>query len=308
VNNRPDSYELETGLPRPPIARKPRSSKLPFRRIFTRNVLNVLTSHAFLALHVSTFNSLFSVYLSAKVYDPADPVPSTLTRPHLPFSFTGGLGWHPTRIGIALAVLGGIGIALQLLAYPALHARLGSLGSYRLFLVFFPLAYCLMPYLSTIPSSKPPPGEASGALLWLGVLVVLAIQVTGRTFALPSNILLVNNCSPHPSVLGTVHGIAQSVSSLSRSVGPIVGTYGFGKCLETGVVGGVFWSLGIVALLGWGIAWRVREGDGHEIWLENDGNDMEPEKEVMEAKERKGRESVGSDRLGDGGGPSRPTS
>lgn len=185
---------------------------------------------------------------------------------------------HPRTIGMALAVLGAIGILLQLFVYPNVNARLGTLRSYRYFLGCFPLAYCLAPYLAIIPSSNLPPSEASGVLVWLGLVLLLAVQVVGRTFALPGAIILVNNSSPHPSVLGTVHGIAQSVSSAARTLGPVLGGWGFGKCLEMGRVGGVWFALAGVAVLGWGFSSLVQEGDGHEIWLEGEKDEVEVEK------------------------------
>ena len=102
---------------------------------------------------------------------------------------------------------------------------------------------------------------------------VLFVQVTGRTFALPSQTILVNNCSPHPSVLGTVHGLGQSVSSAARTIGPMVGcvVYGFG--LNRGVVGLVWWCLSGVAVCACLSSLLVREGDGHEIWLDGDEDD-----------------------------------
>lgn len=179
----------------------------------------------------------------------------------------------PRSVGFAMAVLGVIGIALQLLVYPAVNDKLGTIRSFRYSLCLFPFAYILAPYLSIIPSSTYPPAQASGPLVWLSITFVLLIQVVARTFALPAAIILINNCSPHPSVLGTIHGIAQSVSSASRTVGPVVGGWGYGKGLQIGVVGMVWWSLAVVACVGWCVSSLVKEGDGHEILLEGEGEE-----------------------------------
>ena len=181
----------------------------------------------------------------------------------------------PRSVGFAMAVLGVIGISLQLLVYPAVNARLGTLRSFRYSLCLFPLTYTLTPYLSTIHSSVAPPNQASGILVWLALSCVLLVQVVGRTFALPATIILINNCSPHPSVLGTIHGIAQSVSSASRTIGPVLGGWGYGKGLQVGVVGAVWWAGAGVAGGGWLLSGLVREGDGHEIWLEGEKEDEE---------------------------------
>ncbi len=265
--------------------------KLPFRRIWTSNVLFTLVSHGLMAMHVGTFNNIWFVFLSTPRYDPAlqphqprsaDAEPGqplqTLPpnyRPHLPFIFTGGLALPPPSIGTALAILGVIGITLQLLLYPRLSFRLGTTRSFRLALLLFPLSYYLAPYLAAIPSTTPPPGQATGILVWAGITVVLCVQVLARTFALPAAAILVNNSCPHPSVLGTLHGIAQSVSSATRTVGPVLFGWLYGVGLEKGVVGTAWWFMGGVAVLGAVAGRLVREGDGHEIWLEGEREDEE---------------------------------
>ncbi|EMC99751.1 hypothetical protein BAUCODRAFT_63253 [Baudoinia panamericana UAMH 10762] len=253
--------------------------RLPFRRIWTTNVLFTLVAHGLLAMHVGTFNNIWFVFLSTPRYSPGttnnDGNSTTLHLPpgyhqHLPFTFTGGLALPPPSIGTSLAILGVIGISLQLLLYPTLSYRLGTLTSFRGSLLLFPFSYLLAPYLAMIPSINPPPGQASGALVWIAITVVLLIQVTARTFALPSTAILVNNSSPHPSVLGTVHGIAQTVSSATRTVGPALMGWIYGIGLQHGVVGTAWWSMTGIAVVGAFASLWVREGSGHEIWLEGE--------------------------------------
>ncbi|KAK5987279.1 Major facilitator superfamily multidrug transporter mfsB [Cladobotryum mycophilum] len=263
-----------TGADAPAAKKKPTkryTQRLPFRRIFTRNVGLTLFAQFFLTFHVGTFNSLWFVFLSTPVYDPAKSDHTT----RLPFHFTGGLGLQPRFVGTAMAILGVIGISMQLLLYPQLSARLGTIKSWRYFLLYFPLVYFLVPYLSVVPSTSLPPASKTGPAIWISIFFVLLIQVTGRTFTLPSQVILVNNCSPHPSVLGTVHGLGQSVSSAARTIGPMVGglVYGFG--LSHGFVGLVWWILSGVAVCACLTSLMVREGDGHEIWLEGDEEDEE---------------------------------
>ncbi|OAQ74798.1 MFS transporter [Purpureocillium lilacinum] len=259
----------EEAVVKPPVKRY--TQRLAFRRIFTRNVALTLFAQFFLNFHVGTFNSLWFVFLSTPVWDPA----KSDHKPRLPFFFTGGIGLHPRSVGIAMAILGAIGITMQLFLYPRISARLGTLKSWRYFLLCFPFTYFLVPYLSVVPSTTAPPSAKTGPAIWVAIIGLLFIQVTGRTFALPSQVILVNNCSPHPSVLGTVHGISQSVSSAARTIGPMVGgvVYGFG--LSNGVVGLVFWALACDAICACLASLLVKEGDGHEIWLEGDEQDEE---------------------------------
>jgi MFS family permease len=257
---------------------------LPFRAIWTRNVMFTFLAHGLLAMHVGTFSSLWFVFLSTPRYLPRTEYGSNLERktftlpptyrPHLPFTFTGGLELPPSSMGTALSILGVIGILLQLLVYPRVNFRFGTVLSYRAALILFPIAYVLTPYLAVIPSAAPAPGQASGPLIWIALTIILSIQVLARTFALPATAILVNNCSPHPSVLGTIHGLGQSVSAGTRTVGPIVAGWLYGIGLERGVVGTAWWALAAFASIG-AVAGRwVQDGNGHEIWLPGDKEEL----------------------------------
>ncbi|CAK7215656.1 hypothetical protein SBRCBS47491_002555 [Sporothrix bragantina] len=257
------------------------TQRLPFRRLFTRNVSLTLLAQSIFAFHMGSFNSLWFVFLSTPVYDPAQaPAPGSaaakaahyLTQ-KLPFVFTGGIGMPPREVGLAMAILGCIGILMQILLYPTVSARLGVVRSWRIFLCCFPVTYFAVPFLSLVPSLSPPPHAKDGAGIWIAISLLLLCHVTGRTFALPAQTILVNNCTPHPSVLGTLHGLAQSTSSLARTVGPVLSGYLYGLGLKHGLVGAVFWGLSSVAIIGFIASLFVHEGDGHEIWLEGDAED-----------------------------------
>lgn len=264
----PTSAHLETSAPSNKNS-KVLLKTLPFRRIWTRNLILTLLAHGLMAMHVGGFNSLWFIYLSTPRFDPANPHPPGY-KPHGLIHFTGGLALPPARIGVALAILGFIGITLQLFLYPRLSHRLGTAKSYRIFLALFPVAHTLAPFLSRVPSSSSPPAGVSGPFVWIAIIGLLFIQVLARTFALPCTTILVNNVSPHPSVLGTVHGIGQSVSSLTRTIGPIMFSWVFGKGLNMGIVGLGWWLMAAVATVGCIAAQWVREGDGHEVLLEGE--------------------------------------
>jgi hypothetical protein len=259
----PTSARLSTSQDKPAYRRT-----LPFRKLWTPNLVTTMLSHALLAMHVGTFHSLWFIFLSTPRFDPLHRSPPSF-HPH-GIHFTGGLALPPPRIGLALAILGVIGITLQLLVYPRLSHRLGAAKSYRIFLLLFPVTYALAPFLSIVPSWSKPPEGVTGPLIWVCITIVLFIQVLARTFALPCTAILVNNCCPHPSVLGTVHGLGQSVSSLTRTFGPVMGGWIFGRGLDMGIVGLAWWILGCVAVVGVIVAQGVREGDGHEVLLEGE--------------------------------------
>jgi MFS family permease len=248
------STSIEMDWPRAPTTRPETEApltkvdstpeKLPFRKIFTSNVLYTLLAHFLLAFHISSFNALIFILL---------PAPrSANTNAHLPFSFTGGLGLSTEHVGLATAIIGIIGFPLQISSYPLINAKLGTLKCYRVFLPFSPIAYTLLPFLTLLPDKA--------YLIWPCLTAVLALQVISRTFTLPGAIILVNNSAPDPSVLGTIHGFAQSVSSAARTLGPVLGGIGLGWGLKNNAVGAVWWCMALVAITNWGVLWILREG------------------------------------------------
>lgn len=217
------------------------------RSIFTRNVNLTLLCHHLLALHVSTFNTLIFLLLPA--------ARSANEDAHLPFAFTGGLGLSTEQVGLATAIIGAIGLPLQILLYPSLNTRLGTLTAYKFFLPFSIAAYISLPFIVLLPNSD--------WLIWPALTLIFALQVLSRTFALPSTVILVNNSSPSPRALGTIHGFAQSVSSGARTAGPVLGGWLLGWGLKANCVGAVWWGIAGVAGLNWLLLWTVYEGDGN---------------------------------------------
>jgi len=256
--------EARTGPSRPSKRVQRYTQKLPFRRIFTTNMINTLSASAIIGIYMGAFNPLWLIFLSTSVADP-EKQPR-----HLPFVFTGGLGMPPRDVGFAMALLGTIGIFLQIVVYPVITSKIGVIRCWRIFLYCFPVAAVCIPFLALVPSTSPPPAPKQGIIVWLAVCAVLIVQVVGRVFVGPGTAILINNCSPHPSTLATVHGLAQTVASASRTVAPIAGGWLYGLGLDHGVVGAVWWGLAAVALYGCVASNWVREGNGHEIILEGD--------------------------------------
>ena len=247
---------------------------LPFWRLWTRNVIFTLLTGALYDFHLGAFTNIWSLFLSTprytnEVIEPAITEPPVQRR-DLPLLFTGGLGMPASTVGVATSFLGIIGMALQIFLYPPIQARLGTIRSFRWFLPLFPVAYFVAPYLSIVPSSTAPPEPAAGFSIWTGIIFVLLLQVTARTFTLPASIILLNNCSPHPSVLGTIHGLGQSVSAGFRTVGPVVGGWWYGYGLDIGMVAWGWWGVAIMSTVACFSALGMHEGSGHEIFLDGE--------------------------------------
>jgi predicted MFS family arabinose efflux permease len=224
---------------------KPKLS-ITSRAIYTREVLVTIVSFGLLPLHNSAFMQIFPVFLSTPYAE--HPNPSAVI-------FNGGLGLPSPTIGLFLSAFGIFGILIQLLIYPSLQAWLGTLRSYRLALSIFPFAYILAPYLALIPSSN-------FALQSLGIAFILFLQVTARTFAIPSSVILLTNSAPTPLALGAVHGVGNMLSSLCRAIGPALGGVILAWGITQGAVGTVWWGyLTLVGLVGIAWSWTLKEGE-----------------------------------------------
>jgi hypothetical protein len=224
---------------------KPKLS-ITSRAIYTREVLVTIVSFGLLPLHNSAFMQVFPVFLSTPFRE--NPTQSVI-------KFNGGLGLSSPTIGLFLSAFGIFGILIQLCIYPSLQAWLGTLRSYRVALSVFPIAYILAPYLCLIPSTNV-------ALQSLGIVLILFLQVTARTFGIPSSVILLTNSAPTALALGAVHGVGNMVSSLSRAVGPALGGVIFGLGVDMGVVGTVWWGyLTVISILGLAWSWTLTEGE-----------------------------------------------
>lgn len=251
----------------PPPAR----TESPWKQLLTKNVILTLITHSLLAMHTSAFNSMAFVFL------PTPRAPEGNRRGF--FHFNGGLGLTTQQVGLATSIIGLIGLPMQLLVYPRVQFRLGVLKSFRTFLPMSPVAYALMPFLVLIPA-------AATGLIWASFTFVVLLQVISRTFANPAAIILVNNSVSDPHVLGTIHGIAQCISSGARTLGPFLGGLGLSLGLEHNIIGAVWWALALEAALGWLVSWSIYEGEGIQ-------RVKPPPRETIQEEEEEGDEGEG---------------
>ncbi|KAI9873765.1 MAG: hypothetical protein M1823_007845, partial [Watsoniomyces obsoletus] len=73
----------------------------PFYQAFTINVIMVLGTVAFMDFQMGGFASLWTIFLSSTPRSKEEK-----TQIQLPFRFTGGIGFSPGTIGIAMSILG----------------------------------------------------------------------------------------------------------------------------------------------------------------------------------------------------------
>ncbi|KAF2132427.1 MFS general substrate transporter [Dothidotthia symphoricarpi CBS 119687] len=229
---------------------------LPFTEIWTSNVVRTMFAQFIISGHLGTFATLWAMLLSLPV--------AAAKLQHLPFQFSGGLGLQPHTVGIAMSAFGFTGIVLQVLVYPSLQERWGTIKVWRAALCLFPVVYFVAPFCAFVPGlKKDMSGTVSGAYTiveWFTLLSVLLLFAAGRTGVVPATSLLINDCTPHSSVRGTIHTTGVICSNLSKSIFPPMALAVMGFGLRIGVVGLGFWFVAVLAVLSILASLRVHEG------------------------------------------------
>lgn len=223
----------------------PRSNTKPsIRSVLTRPVKVTLAAYIVLMLHNPTFMQLFPVFLSTPRLGPD-------AHKNLIF-FNGGLSMKTSEIGMIISVMGLAGVVLQLMIYPRLASRWGVARLHRIAILTYVPAYFCLPFLSFLPVSPE-------WLSFISATVIAAIYLMGRTFSIPPMAVLITNASPSKQVLGTVHGLTHSVTSIARTAGPfILGTiYSLG--VKYNMIGLAWWVMTLIAVAEQFVAAQLEE-------------------------------------------------
>jgi len=212
------------------------------RQAFTKQVcLNVLC-YGILAFHTISLEQLLPILMSK-------PVPAA-TSQHLPFFFKGGFGWSTQTNGGFLATQGFLQMFAQILLFPWLSKKLGSLRTFWIAMAMYPILYLLAPYLVLLPAALRVPG----------LMLLLIGKVTFQSLSYPSLAIILTNSSPSKRVLGTLNGVAMSTASISRGFGPTISGALDSLGDTMGMTGLAWWAIAAVALLGWLPGLALNEG------------------------------------------------
>jgi hypothetical protein len=181
--------------------------------------------------HSVSFDSLMPTFLSEPIMD---------TKPSLPFKFSGGFALSTKTIGFMMAVQGVYSMIAQLWLFPLLIRRIGTLATFRIVMVIWPLLYLVVPYLVLLPQK----------LQTIGIYLCLLTKITFHVIAFPSNAILLTNAAPSKKVLGTINGVAASAACLARAFGPTMTGAIHSAGLKFGFSGPAWWVGGLVCAIG----------------------------------------------------------
>lgn len=210
------------------VAQKPPT----FAEVLNKQSVLNLVAYTMLALHSIGFDQLIPVFLHHHRQDLSSP------SVELPFKFKSGFGATSGEIGAMFTLYGIMNIVFQLLIFPPTAQRVGVLRCMKVVAVTYVAVYILIPFAVLVPG-------------WWGVGTLFALWTVkglAGSFAFPCSTILLTNSASSLRILGTLNGIATSVSAIGRALGPTIGgnafTYGV---KQIGYVIFPFWILSAIA-------------------------------------------------------------
>ena len=136
-------------------------------------------------------------------------------------------------------------------------------------------AYLLIPFTPLLPEKIKYP------LLYIPLL----LKAYAIVFAFPCSTILLTNSAPSLLVLGTLNGVAVSISALGRATGPAIIGWAFTVGIETGYGILAWWILAGFAVVAAVPVWWLVEGEGFGGKADEDARREEEEEEEGRGEE-----------------------
>lgn len=160
---------------------------------------------------------------------------------------------------------------IQFLIFPPIARRYGVLNCLRLSTLTFPIVYLLTPFTVLLPT------PATQQAVMFAIMFAKCVAVI---FAFPCSTILLTNSAVSLRVLGTLNGVATSVSALGRAAGPAVGGATFSLGVDAGFVIVPWWTLAALAAVGAVPVWWLVEMEGFGGAGDGDSDGAESGREV----------------------------
>ncbi|KAB8294789.1 hypothetical protein EYC80_006750 [Monilinia laxa] len=252
-----DDSETSSNLSMADFFNSSNDAHLTYKEVLNRDTILLLGTYLIFQLSNISFNSLYPIFASA---------PGRTGRE-----------LSPSEIGLSLSFAGIVTIVFQVGIFGKLKEKMGNKATYRAGLLLFFVSMMLMPWVG-YKDSPAPFGIGNGKLwLWIELGFVLLIKTVAAVGGLTSALLLITNSAPNHGVLGTLNGLAQTLSAAGRAAGPFLsgGLFTLGTNIHNG--GFLTWGIfGGIALVGFAFSWGIRGRDlESENWSEEEESDEE---------------------------------
>lgn len=179
----------------------------------------IIVQYGMLALHTTTHDQVFMSYLVSD-YN------------------AGGLNLNAGHFAQLIALMCLAQIAYQFFLYPNIgppRGRFSHLAMFRVGSLLFIPAYLSVTLYRPFAS----PNDEGNIIVMSALALSTAIRYCGITFGYTAISILLNYMTP-PSAVGYANGVAQSIVSLARCVGPVIGGYLWSLSIRDGPSGYAF--------------------------------------------------------------------
>ncbi|CAG8724817.1 16444_t:CDS:2, partial [Acaulospora colombiana] len=222
------------------------NAPIPLRTLLTRKIiLSVINYHILAILEIS----LISV---------------------MPVFFASCLHMEPSSIGLIMGVMGFVNGIIQITCFVPLHRRLGTRNIFTLGLASFLLIWCCFPLINQVYAQD----EGVFGFKISAIITILILLSTIEQMSFNVIFLYVKAAAPSPSALGATNGIAQTVASIARAIGPAGSTSLFAASMQhPNILGGnmVYWVLAGITVAGIGMSLKLPS----EPWEEPEENELQ---------------------------------
>lgn len=245
-----EAFLSRDGDPAVPVKHKEAVLAAPrgWTHVFTPQSKLNLAAYTFLAMHSVAFDQLLPVFMDL---NPVQTIDDPKVR--LPLHFRGGFDLDSGRIGWLFTMYGVFCMLIQFIAFPPIVRKYGSLKCFKGCAITFPVVYTMIPYMSLLRTDN----QRQGATFCL-----MMIKGWCAIFAFPCSTILLTNSASSLKVLGTLNGVATSISALGRAAGPALSGAMFTLGVERGLIVLPWWTLAAVALVGAIPIWFLVESQG----------------------------------------------
>ncbi|MCJ1421062.1 hypothetical protein MMC32_007424 [Xylographa parallela] len=240
---------------------------LSYRDVFSpQSNINLLT-YTLLAMHSVTYDQLLPVFMHLSSQLDRTTSPDV----QLPFKFAGGMGLDSGRIGLLFTLYGVFGMIVQFLVFPPVARRFGILPCLKACTIAFPLVYLLTPFTVLLPTPL---------TQQIAIFCVMLLKSCAGIFAFPCTTILLTNSARSLRLLGTLNGVATSLSAIGRALGPTIGGGVFTLGIDLGYVIIPWFTIAGLAALGNVPVWWLIEMDGFGGAEDSDSDEENDEEDL----------------------------
>jgi hypothetical protein len=230
--------------------------------VFTPQSNINLAVYTFLAMHSVAYDQLLPIFMHYPVQSINDP------EVKLPLKFAGGFGIDSNRIGLLFMIYGIYGMVIQFAIFPPFARRFGVLNCLKGCSIAFPLVYLAQPFTALLPTDRTRQAATLGLMSIKGFCAI---------FSFPCSTILLTNSASSLKILGTLNGVATSISAIGRAAGPALAGAAFTSGVDIGYVIISFWLLAGIAVIAAVPMWWLVEMEGFSSTPDSELSDEEDE-------------------------------